>query len=125
MEVLIGFVSAFAFLWAFVLQMKVHFATIDKLPEEFQDGRFGVEPEFALSPLTPLTVQADYVKAGFILCVALLGFSVCAFLLENTKVGWILLLVFLIGVYSAVKSLKTYRENRIEGTHRNSEESDD
>ena len=100
---LIGIVSACVAAWAFVLEMKVYFATNSKLPEEFHDGRYAVHDDFALSPLTPLAVQADYIKAGFILCAALLGFSARAVLLENAVVGWIFLAVPLAGATTAIK----------------------
>lgn len=117
--VLIGLVSALAAMRAFVLEMKVYFATNNKLPEEFQDGRYAVHADFALSPLTPLAVQADYIKAGRFLSISLLGASVCAFLLEIASVGGIFLIIFVIGAATSIRDTKIYRANCIDRMRRN------
>jgi hypothetical protein len=101
-----------AFLWALFLDRAVDDALSRSLPPEFTEGitsRF--TSVFALSPLTPLPVQVDYVKflaaASFgLLCLSLFVFS-------NGKVlgGWLMFGVFLLNTFSTLKAWKTYKEN--------------
>jgi hypothetical protein len=111
----IGFVSACAAAWGIVLNQRIYLDVKETLPPEFDDEefRYATYPQFALSPSTPLRLQADYVRAGISLCSACLGFSVCAFLLGSTTAALIFLVFFLGLAAASIRHMKIYRENRV------------
>lgn len=115
-----------AFIWSAFKHRGVYHALIDSFPPEFQDGlssRFAIHT-IALSPSTPLSLQADYVKslAGF--CLAFLCVSLFLFSLQEVRVGFLFLAVTFISAVSTTKSWKTYMENCNRSvTHDDEEES--
>jgi hypothetical protein len=101
--------AAMAFIWAAVRYQMVYCSVIDSLPPQLPSGY--AFPAYALSPSTPLPLQAEYVKslwggsAGF-LCI-----SLCFFSLEELVVGCVAFAVFCWSAVYAVKARKVYMEN--------------
>lgn len=111
---LIGLVSACAAFRGIYLTQTIYFELRDKVPQEFQNEEFAyaIWPQFALSPSTPLPLQADYVRSGFYLCAACFGFLVCAILVGST-IGTIFFLALCLGLaISSTRFAKTYGANR-------------
>ena len=85
----------------------------DSFPPQFQDdltSRYAF-PVLALSPSTPLPLQAEYLKAMWGGCVAFLCLALCFFSLQELIVGCLGLIVFFVQTFSTIKSWKTYKEN--------------
>jgi hypothetical protein len=98
-----------AMIWSAVKYQIVYRALVDSLPPQLPSG-FAF-PVYALSPSTPLPLQAEYVKSLWGGCVAFLCLSLCFFSLQQLIVGCVSLAVFFASVVSAIKSWKTYKEN--------------
>jgi hypothetical protein len=102
-----------AFLWSAFLYQAVYYALINSFPLEFQDplnSRYAF-PEFALSPSTPLALQAKYMKSLAGGCVAMLCFSLSFFSFGQVIGGWLGLGGFLLVATSTLKSWKIYKAN--------------
>ena len=101
--------AAMAFIWTAAKYQMVYRSVIDSLPPQLS-SRFAF-PVYALSPSTPLELQAEYVKslwggsAGF-LCV-----SLCFFSLQEIGAGCAAFAVFCWSVVYSVKARKNYMEN--------------
>jgi hypothetical protein len=86
---------------------------VDSFPSQFQDdptSRYAF-PVLALQPSTPLPLQAEYVKASWGGCVAVLCVSLCFFSIQEPIVGCVVLVVFFASVFLAIKGWRTYQEN--------------
>jgi hypothetical protein len=107
-----GVVSIIAFIWSAFRNHVVYRALIDSFPPELNDGitaKFALHV-IALSPSTPLSLQAEYVKSLVAGCVAMLCFSLALFCAEKVE-GWLVLGGFLLVAISTIKAWKTYRQN--------------
>jgi hypothetical protein len=85
---------------------------IDSFPPELKDeltAKFALHT-IALSPSTPLSLQAEYVKSLAAGCVAMFCFSLALFCAGKVD-GWLALGGFVLVAFSTVKSWKTYRHN--------------
>jgi hypothetical protein len=105
--------SGIALLWSAVRYQIVYRSLIDSFPPQFQDdltSRYAF-PVLALSPSTPLPLQAEYVKASWGACVGLLCIAMCFFSIGELIVGCVGLVIFFAAVFSTINSWKTYREN--------------
>lgn len=76
-----------------------------------RDARFAID-QFALSPSTPLAVQADYVASQLGACLAAFFLWLLAFLVGQTIERWFFLAILLVFVASTVKSARLYWKNR-------------
>jgi len=115
-----------AFLRAWFLQNAVDDALSRSLPPEFTEGitsRF-TPSVFALSPSTPLSVQADYVNVLVAGSFAMLCLSLMIFLNGEVVGGWLMFGIFLAGVFSTFRAWKTYKKNcnRPPASHEQEEE---
>ena len=102
-----------ATIWSLVRSQIVYNSIIDSFPPQFQDpltSRYAFHV-LALSPPTPLELQAEYVKSLWGGCVAFLCISLCFFSLQQLIIGCLGLVVFFASVFSTIKSWKTYKEN--------------
>jgi hypothetical protein len=100
-------------IWSAVIYQTVYRALINSFPPQFQDplnSRYAF-PVFALSPSTPLSLQADYMKSLAGGCFAMLGFSLSCFSFQRVDGGCLALLGFFAAVVSTIKSWKAYKEN--------------
>ena len=100
--------------WSGVRYEIVYRAVVDSFPPQFQGpetSRYAF-PVLVLSPSTPLSLQADYLKSLLGGCVTFLCLSLCFFSLGQLAVGCIIFAVFLRSIFYAIKSWKTYRQNR-------------
>jgi hypothetical protein len=107
-----GMVGAIAFVWSAVRNHLVYRALIDSFPPELKDGltaKFALHV-IALSPSTPLSLQAEYLKSLAAGCVAMLCFSLSLFCADKIE-GWLALGGCLLIAISAIRSWKTYRQN--------------
>jgi hypothetical protein len=107
-----GMVGAIAFVWSAVRNHLVYRALIDSFPPELKDGltaKFALHV-IALSPSTPLSLQAEYLKSLAAGCVAMLCFSLSLFCADKIE-GWLALGGCLLTAISAIRSWKTYRQN--------------
>lgn len=105
--------GAIALIWSAVRYEIVYRSLVDSFPAQFQDdltSRYAF-PVLALSPSTPLPLQADYMKALWGSCVGCLCISLGFFAFGNVPFGCLLLLGFIWAVFSTMKSWKTYKEN--------------
>ena len=105
--------TAVAVLWSLFKYQTTYIALFDLLPPQFQDGlnsKFAF-PEYVLSPSTPLTLQAEYVKSQIGFCLATLGVSLLCFSFEKTVVGLIVMIVFFALTALTIKTWKTYKAN--------------
>lgn len=118
MAALFAILSGIAMIWSAIRYQIVYNSVIDTFPPQFQDdltSRYAF-PVLALRASTPLPLQAEYVKASWGGCVAFLCVSLCFFSLGELIVGCLGLVVFLVSIFSAIKSWKTYKENCNRGT---------
>jgi hypothetical protein len=107
-----GILSVIAFIWAAIRNHLVYRALIDSFPPELKDdltAKFALHV-IALSPSTPLSLQAEYMKSLMAGCVAMLCFSLALFCAHRIE-GWLVLGGFLLVGFSTIKSWKTYRQN--------------
>jgi hypothetical protein len=84
-----------------------------RVPPEFSEGlveKF-VLGGMALSPLTPLPIQTNYMNALWAGTVAMLCFSLSLFSLEQVFGGWLVFGAFVINAVFTLKSWLAYREN--------------
>jgi hypothetical protein len=109
----LAFACAVAAIWSAFKYQTVYYALINSFPLEFQDplNSRSAFPEFALSPSTPLALQADYVKSLAGGCFAMLCFSLWFFSFGQVIGGWLGLGSFLLIATSTIKSWKTYKAN--------------
>jgi hypothetical protein len=107
-------VGAFiAAIWSIVIYQNVYNSVIEFFPPQFQDpftSRYAF-PVLALSPSTPLSLQADYVKSLSGFCVVFLCISLSFFSIQQVVIGCLCLGVFFVSVFSTIKSWKAYKEN--------------
>ena len=102
-----------AAIWSAVKYQIIYNSIVDSFPPQFQDGlssRYAF-PELVLSPTTPLSLQAEYVKCMWGSCVFFLCVSLGSFASRNEAFGGLFLLVFVGAVFKTIKSRKTYQEN--------------
>src|SRR6476660_9833410 len=88
----------------------VYRSLVDSFPPQFQDeltSRYAF-PVLALSPSTPLALQAAYMKALWAGCVCFLCVSLGFFASQNVVFGCFCLLGFFWSVFSTIKSWKTF-----------------
>jgi hypothetical protein len=105
--------GAIALIWSAVRYQIVYRSLIDSFPPQFQDdltSRYAF-PVLALSPSTPLPLQADYMKTLWGSCAGFLCISLGFFVSQNVPFGFLCLLGFFWAVFSTLKSWKTYKEN--------------
>lgn len=106
----VGFIAA---VWSIVKYQVVYSSLVESFPPQFQDplaSRYAF-PVLALSPSTPLPLQADYVKSQMGFCVLFLCISLSFFSFHQMSIGFLCLVFFVINVVTTVKSWKTYKEN--------------
>jgi hypothetical protein len=115
-----------AFLRVWFLKNEVDDALSRSLPPELSEGITGrfTPSVFALSPLTPLSVQADYVKSLVAASFGLLCISLMIFSIGEVLGGWLSFGVVLVNTFSTLKAWKTYKENcnRPSANHEQEEE---
>jgi Ca2+/Na+ antiporter len=107
------FAGLLAAVWSIVKYQIVYNSLVETFPPQFQDpltSRYAF-PVLALSPSTPLSLQGDYVKSLQGFCVLFLCMSLSFFAFQQTIIGCLFLVVFVVTVFSMVKSWKTYKEN--------------
>lgn len=80
-----------AMIWSVVKYLIVYRALVDSIPPQLCP-RYAV-PVYALSPSTPLPLQAEYVKSAWGGCVAFLCVSLCFFSLQELAVACVSLIV--------------------------------
>jgi hypothetical protein len=109
----VGWASAVTLVWSVFKYHAVSDALIDSYHPEFQEGMLWrtAFPVFALSPSTPLDLQAGYVQSITGFCFVTLGVSLCCFLLEKTIAGWMVLIMFFVFAALTIKSWRTYKAN--------------
>jgi len=111
MPAVFGVMCFIAMIWSAVKYQFVYRAVIDTLPPQFQENSRYAFPVYALSPSTPLPMQAEYMQSLWGACAALLCASLAFFSAHNVPFGAFCLIGCLWGVIYAFKSQKTYREN--------------
>lgn len=102
-----------AIIWSGVKSQIVYHSIIDSFPPQFQDpetSRYAFSV-LALSPSTPLPLQAEYVKSLWGGCAACLCLSLCFFSLDQPIVGGGCLVVLLASVFFTIKSWNVYKAN--------------
>jgi hypothetical protein len=105
--------SAIAAIWSAVRYQIVYRSVVDSFPPQFQDdltSRYAF-PVYALSPSTPLPLQAEYMKSLWGGCVSFLCVSLGFFSSQNVVFGGFCLAGFFWVVFSTLKSWKTFKEN--------------
>ena len=113
MIVIFAIGALIAAIWSIVIYQNVYNSVIEFFPPQFQDpftSRYAF-PVLALSPSTPLSLQADYVKSLCGFCVLFLCISFIFFSIQQVVIGCLCLSVFFVSVFSTVKSWKTYKAN--------------
>jgi hypothetical protein len=101
--------AAMAFIWTAVKYQMVYRSVIDSLPPQLP-SRYAF-PAYALSPSTPLPLQAEYVKSLWGGSVGFLCISLCFFSLQEFGAGCAAFAVFCWCAVYAVKARKVYMEN--------------
>lgn len=109
MAVLFGVGAAMAFIWGGAKYQMVYISVIDSLPPQLS-SRYAF-PAYALSPSTPLALQAEYVKSLWGMSVGFLCVSLCFFSLQEIGAGCAAFAVFCWSVVYSVKAKKSYAEN--------------
>jgi hypothetical protein len=112
MAAVFGVVSAIAVIWAAFHNHLVHRALIDSFPAELKGditAKFALHT-IALSPSTPLPLQANYMKTMAAGCVAMFCFSMSLFCAGKVE-GWLVLGGFLLIVFSTIEAWKSYKQN--------------
>jgi hypothetical protein len=110
--------SAIAAIWSMVKYQIVYNSLIGSFPPQFQDpltSRYAF-PVLALSPSTPLSLQADYVKSLWGFCVLSLYFAV--FFLLPASDHWLSLFGFL-------RCERCFNDQVLEGLQRKLQSADD
>lgn len=106
-------IGAIAAIWSAVRSQVIFRQLIDSFAPQFQDdltARYAFHA-YALSPSTPLPLQAEYIKVLYGGCVCALCISLGFFSLGNVVFGCFVLLGFVIGVFMTFNSWRTYRAN--------------
>ena len=106
-------IGVIAAIWSAVRSQVNYRQVIDSFAPQFQDdltSRYAF-PVHALSPSTPLPLQAEYMKVLHSGCVSVLCISLGLFCLGNVVLGCFFLLGFALAAFSTFKSWKTYRAN--------------
>ena len=106
--------------YAYQQQETAHRAMIGSYPPEFRGGsleRFVLWGD-GFSPLTPLPVQANYLNSIWAGTAAMFFFSLALFSFGETFGGWLGMAICLVLVVSAIKSWRTYKDNRNQKTAR-------
>lgn len=112
--------AAIAFIWTAAKYQMVYRSVIDSLPPQLS-SRYAF-PIYALSPSTPLPLQAEYVKSLWGGSVGFLCVSLCFFSLHELGAGFAAFAVFSWSVVYALKARRNYRENCSQTLARNDEE---
>ncbi len=89
-------IAAIAGILSAVRYQIVHHSLVDSFPLQFQDdltSRYAF-PVLVLSPSTPLSLQADYMRASWGSCVCCLSVSLGFFFLQNIAFGCFVLVGF-------------------------------
>jgi SNF family Na+-dependent transporter len=105
-------ITAIAGISSVVRYQIVYHSLVDSFPLQFQDdltSRYAF-PVLVLSPSTPLSLQANYLRASWGSCVCCLCVSLDFFFSQNTF-GCLVLVGFFWAVFKTIKSWKTYKEN--------------
>jgi hypothetical protein len=103
-----------AAIWSAARYEFVYRSLIDSFPPQFQDdltSRYAF-PVYALSPSTPLSLQANYVKSLWAGCLSLFFCALAFFSAGNVVFGCFVMAGLSWTIFGATKSWKTYRENR-------------
>ena len=114
MIVVLAFASFAALLWAGFKYYAVYFALVDSFPPEWRNTsteRFAID-QFALSPSTPLAVQADYVESQFAGCLGVFVLWLLLFFVDQTNKHWLVLAGFVVVAASTIRSARLYWKNR-------------
>jgi hypothetical protein len=115
-------VAIIAGLWSAAIYQAVYNKVLDTLPPQFQTpltSRY-VFPEFALDASVPLPMQANYIRSRIGFCVMSLSLSLSLFSFHQPILGGVFLVSSVVGVFSTIKSRKTFRENLLRAlTHDN------
>jgi hypothetical protein len=109
MAAVFGVGTAMAFIWAAAKYQMVYGSVVDSLPPQLL-SRYAF-PAYALSPSTPLALQAEYVNSLWGMSVAFLCVSLCFFSLQEIGAGCAAFGVFCWSVIYSVKARKSYTEN--------------
>jgi hypothetical protein len=109
MAAVFGVGAAMAFIWAAAKYQMVYGSVVDSLPPQLP-SRYAF-PAYALSPSTPLALQAEYVKSLWGASVAFLCVSLCFFSLQEIGAGCAAFAVFCWHAVYSVKARKSYTEN--------------
>jgi hypothetical protein len=113
MTAVFGVMAAIATIFAGVKSEIARRALIDSLPPQFQgydESRYAMDV-YALEPSTPLPLQVDYMKSLWGGCAALLCGALCFFAAGNLPFSGFVLIGFVFGLVSTIKSWRKYREN--------------
>lgn len=113
MVAVFGVGCGIAFILAAVKTQIVHNAIVDSLPPQFQDSynaRFAIHA-YALSHITPLPLQAEYIQSLCAGCAGIFCMALCFFAVQQPIIGGIILAIVAACVFSTIKSWKTYKEN--------------
>ena len=106
--------SGITLIWSAFLYQTVYYSLIESFPLEFQNSltsRYAF-PEIALSPSTPLALQANYIRSLIGFCVAALGFTLFSIFFFEQSVPRLLTLMIFFGIaFSTFKSWKAYKAN--------------
>ena len=101
--------AGLAFIWGGAKYQMVYGSVIDSLPPQLP-SRYAF-PAYALSPSTPLPLQAEYVKSLWGMSVGFLCVSLSFFSLQEIGAGCAAFAVFCWSVVYSVKARKKYMEN--------------
>lgn len=106
-------IGVIAAIWSAVRSQVIYRQLIDSFAPQFQDeltARYAFHV-YALSPSTPLPLQAEYMKVLYCGCVCPLCISLGFFSLGNVVFGCFVLIGFVLGAFSTFKPWKTRRAN--------------
>jgi len=113
MGALFGVLTLIAMIWSIGVYFRVYNAVREFLPPQFQDdesSRYAFSV-WALRHPVPLSVQAEYVRYVKGSCVAILCGALTLLSFHQMILGCLVLAAFFYGVFSAIKSSKTYEQN--------------
>lgn len=114
MTTVFAFAIFAALIWSGFKYYAVYVALVDTFPPEWRDSltaRFALS-QAALSPSTPLVVQADYVASEIGGCLVTFLLSLLLFSVGEARGGWLLAAIFLLIIASTIRSARKYWENR-------------
>jgi hypothetical protein len=91
----------------------VYHAVIDSFPPQFQDplmSRYAF-PVLAMSHITPLPLQMEYVRSQIGGRVTFVSISMAFFSIHQWIIGCVILILCSVGIWSTFGSWKTYKAN--------------